>query len=77
VHNGEAEILERWPRAGDTLVEALKAPIVGRFAGFAGQAPNPRHADLDPRQPDRRDLRQTRQGTIRPPGSNGAGTYVR
>jgi len=36
IENGEAQILKRWPGGGDALVGALKAPVVGRFGGFAG-----------------------------------------
>ena len=39
--NGELTEIETWSeqRSGDPLIEALKAPVAARFAGFLGQPP--------------------------------------
>jgi hypothetical protein len=46
--------IETWSeqRSGDALIEALKAPVVGRFASFLGQPPI--RATLTWTLPDRR-----------------------
>ena len=46
--------IETWSdqRSGDALIEALKAPVVARFASFAGQPPI--RASLTWTVPDRR-----------------------
>lgn len=54
LENRRLREIETWSeqRSGDPLIEALKAPVVGRFAGFLGQAPV--RATLSWSLPDRR-----------------------
>ncbi len=54
LENDQLMEIETWSdqRSGDALIEALKAPVVARFASFAGQPPI--RASLTWTVPDRR-----------------------